>query len=113
MKGERMGEFEELVLLTVAGLGKEAYGVSIQQRLDREAERDVQLGPVYSALDRLYRKGMVRTWVGGVTGKRGGRRKRYFEITKAGAAALDEARRVRRKLRRKAARSLKTLEAGA
>lgn len=97
MKGERLGEFEELVLLATYGLdeGHEAYGVSIQQRLEETIDRSATLGAVYSALDRLERKGYLTSRVGGATGERGGRRKRLFEITPDGVEALEEMRRDR------------------
>lgn len=98
MKGERLGEFEELILLTVCNLRDEAYGVTIQEMLDREAERSVSLGAVYAALDRLERKGFVESWVGGATEERGGRRKRYYRTTNAGVAALVEMRDLRDRL---------------
>jgi hypothetical protein len=55
MKGAHIGEFEELVLLAIQGLAEDAYGVAIKLLLDRETRRDVSLGAVYAALDRLQR----------------------------------------------------------
>ncbi len=56
MKGEQLGAFEELVLLAVHGLGDEAYGIAVQQVLERETDRSVSLGPVNTVLDRLEAK---------------------------------------------------------
>ncbi len=98
MKGEHVGEFEELVLLTVYGLGSEAYGVTIQEALERAAERQVSLGAVYAALDRLERKGYVRSRTGGRTKVRGGRRKRFFSVSRLGAAVLGNIRRIRERM---------------
>ena len=98
MKGERLGEFEELVLLTVYGLGSEAYGVPIVEKLEKDTERSVSLGAVYAALNRLEKKGHLRSKVGGVTKERGGRRKRFFQVTKPGLHVLGEMRRIREKI---------------
>ena len=92
MKGERLGEFEEIVLLAAYGLGKHAYGVTIQQRLERAIDRRATIGAVYAALDRLERKRYLTSRVGGATHERGGRRKRYFRLTKAGVKALEAMR---------------------
>ena len=95
MKGDSLGEFEELTLLAVLALGDQAYGVAVQQHLEREAKREVTLGPVYAALDRLERKGLVRSSLGDVTRERGGKRKRLFEATRAGRAAVAHSRAIR------------------
>jgi DNA-binding PadR family transcriptional regulator len=98
MKAERLGELEELTLLIVAALGADAYGVSVQQRLEKHARRPVAIGAVYAALERLERKGYVRSTVGDATPQRGGRRKRLFEATPAGIRALKETRQTRERL---------------
>ena len=95
MGTERLGGFEELVLLAVAGLHGEGYGVTIRDALEEGSGRKVSVGAVYATLDRLERKGYVRSWMGGATAERGGRRKRLFEITSSGTAAIDDARRLR------------------
>lgn len=56
MKGDYLGAFEELVLLAVAGVGDDAYGITVQARVERDAGRTVSLGAVYAALDRLEAK---------------------------------------------------------
>ncbi len=95
MKGAHIGEFEEMVLLAVYSVDGEAYGVSLQEKLEQLLQRSISIGAVYAALDRLERKGYVVSWVGGATGQRGGRRKRFFEITAAGVTTLKHVRRVR------------------
>lgn len=96
MKRAKIGEFEELVLLTVVALREEAYGLSVQQALHNEAKRPVELATVHSALYRLEKKGYVRSVMGGATKQRGGRRKRLFEVTAAGLQTLDEVRLIRK-----------------
>jgi DNA-binding PadR family transcriptional regulator len=102
MKGERLGEFEEMVLLCVRRLGGEAHGVNLQEMLLREAGRRAALGAIYAALDRVERKGLVRSWLGEPTPVRGGRRKRHYGLTRVGEYALAESRRVREALWRAA-----------
>ncbi len=92
MKGERLGEFEEVVLLAAYGLGRDAYGVTIQQRLEESIGRGATIGAVYAALDRLERKHHLKSRVGGATHERGGRRKRFFKITDIGVQALETMR---------------------
>jgi DNA-binding PadR family transcriptional regulator len=89
---------EELVLLAVASLDAEAYGVTVQERLKSEARTDISLGAVYAALDRLERDGLVRATWGEVTPRRGGRRKRLFAITGPGLHALRYMERIRTRL---------------
>ncbi len=95
MSGERLGGFEELVLLAVAGLAGEGYGVTIRDELEHRTRRSVSVGAVYSTLDRLERKGLVVSRLGAATPERGGRRKRLVEITGAGTRAITESRRLR------------------
>jgi DNA-binding PadR family transcriptional regulator len=95
MKGDYLGAFEELVLLAVAGVGEEAYGITVQERVARDAGRAVSLGAVYAALDRLEAKKYVASWLGESGPYRGGRRKRHFSITPGGHAALRDMRRIR------------------
>ncbi len=98
MKGRHIGEFEELVLLAVHSIDGDAYGVSLQERLEGLLERSISIGAVYAALDRLERKGHVSSWIGEATGERGGRRKRLFAVTPAGVATLKRMRRVRERI---------------
>jgi PadR family transcriptional regulator PadR len=98
MKSATLAELEELTLLIVVALGLDAYGVSVQSRLERDARRPVALGAVYAALDRLERKGYVTSQFGEATKQRGGRRKRMFVATPAGVRALRDSRRTRERL---------------
>ena len=98
MKDQRLAELEELALLIVAALGQDAYGVAVQRRLERDAQRRIAIGAVYAALDRLERKGYVTSEFGDATPQRGGRRKRMFTATPAGIRALRTARRTRDRL---------------
>lgn len=95
MRGANLREFEELVLLSVRMNGENASGATIQQVLDTEAGRDVSLGAIYTALDRLARKGLVESWLGDPTPVRGGRRKRHYRLTPAGMKELSEMHRIR------------------
>ncbi len=87
MKGY-IGEFEELVLLTIASLGEDAYGVSIQENIEKISNRSISIGALYSTITRLEEKGLTKSWLGEPTQERGGRRKRYFEITHQGKLSL-------------------------
>ena len=100
MKGDHIGEFEEFVLLTVASLAGEAYGVAVQQSLDRETTRRVSLGAVYAALDRLEHKGLVRSTMTAGTPARGGRRRRAFALTRDGVRTIEALRSLRERLYR-------------
>ena len=96
MKGERLGEFEELLLLAAQALADdECSVVAIQQYLERITERRVSLGAVYAGLDRLELKGCVRSALGEATRQRGGKRKRIFSVTSEGKRVARDARRVR------------------
>jgi PadR family transcriptional regulator len=98
MKGDYLGAFEELVLLAVAGVGAEAYGITVQERVERDAGRAVSLGAVYATLDRLEEKKYVTSWLGDTGLYRGGRRKRHFSVTAGGHAALRDMRRIRERM---------------
>lgn len=98
MKGERLGEFEELVLLAVRQLADEAHGSNIQMVLSDEADREVTLGAIYAAMDRAQRKGLADSWLGEPTPERGGRAKRHYAVTEAGEEALEASRAVRERL---------------
>lgn len=93
-----LGEFEEIVLLTVAVLQTEAYGVIIAAELNRRTERPVSLSGVHVALYRLEEKGFVISEMGGATAERGGRRKRMFTVTALGKQMLSEMRELRNQL---------------
>lgn len=98
MKGTHLGEFEELVLLTVAALMAEAYSVSICDELARQTGRSAKLGVVHSVLNRLEEKGLLKSRLGEATHVRGGKRKRYYDLTHPGRAALIKAKEIRDQL---------------
>lgn len=98
MRRSDLGEFEEVVLLTVAVLTPEAYSVVVAEELEQETGKTVSTGAVHAALQRLENKGLVSSRMGGATLERGGRRKRIFTLTVAGSRMLHEVRGVRDRL---------------
>jgi DNA-binding PadR family transcriptional regulator len=93
MRPVSLGEFEQVVLLAILRLGDNAYGVTIRSEITACTRREVAPGALYTTLDRMEDKGIVRSWLGDPTPQRGGRAKRYFASTKAGRAALINAQR--------------------
>jgi PadR family transcriptional regulator PadR len=91
-KGSYLGEFEQIVLLSVARLGGEGYGVTIRQDIESQAGREVTIGAVYATLSRLEQKGLASSWEGDAEPKRGGRSRRHYRIEPAGVRALRAAR---------------------
>jgi PadR family transcriptional regulator PadR len=89
MKQQSLGEFEELVLLMVAALHDEAYGVSILENLEEKQAKKINISAVHVALKRLEDKGFLKSRFGGITEDRGGRRKKYYVITALGKRMLD------------------------
>ncbi len=95
MKGTNLGEFEELVLLTIAAMVNEAYSVAICDDLEKRTGRSVKLGVVHSVLNRLEEKGLAKSKLGEATSTRGGKRKRYYSVTNAGKVSLINAKELR------------------
>jgi PadR family transcriptional regulator PadR len=91
-KPESLGEFEQSVLLAIVQLGDGAYGVTIRQEIERRTGRDIAIGALYTALDRLERKQYVSSEMSAPTAARGGRSRRHFVVRPAGAAALQQSR---------------------
>ena len=89
---DSLGEFEQSVLLAIAHLGDDAYGVAVRREIERRTQRTVAVGALYTALDRLERKGYVASRMSDPVPERGGRSKRYFRLKAAGATALRQAR---------------------
>ncbi len=89
MKNTQLGEFEELVLLVVGSLRDNAYSISIKKLLQEKTKRNPSIGALHSALNRLEKKGFIHSYEGGATAERGGRRKRFYQITSYGRKALD------------------------
>jgi DNA-binding PadR family transcriptional regulator len=98
MKGTNLGEFEELVLLTIAVLVNDAYSVAICDELEKNLKRPAKLGVVHAVLNRLEEKGYVKSKLGEATNARGGKRKRYYAVTNGGKAALTRTRELRDQL---------------
>jgi DNA-binding PadR family transcriptional regulator len=92
-RGE-LGEFELMVLLAIIRLGDDAYGVTVSREIERCRGREVALGSVYAALERLEEKDLVKSKLGDATASRGGRAKRYFRETQQGLRAVRETQRV-------------------
>ena len=86
-----LGDFEQLVLFGVLRLGDEAYGAAIRQEIHARSGRDVSINAVYTTLDRLEGKGLLRSWVGEPTPQRGGRRRKFYALRPPGLAALRQA----------------------
>src|SRR5438034_6052298 len=81
---DQLGNFELMVMLALIRLGDNAYGVPISEELEKRTGRDVAIGSVYAALERLEDKGFVASELGEATPERGGRAKRYFHVTGRG-----------------------------
>lgn len=93
-----IGELEELVLLTVGILPDNAYGVTVMQQLEEQTGRQVNISAIHAVLSRLEEKGLLKSYMGGATSERGGRRKRFFQLSLSGREAVEDARFVREKL---------------
>jgi PadR family transcriptional regulator, regulatory protein PadR len=89
-----LGEFELMILLVLIALGEDAYGVSIARELERHRGREVALGSVYASLERLEGKGLVSSRIGEPIAERGGKARRYFQITREGLRQANETRQV-------------------
>ena len=90
---DTLNETEKLVLLALARLGEDAYGVTVRQEIEERSGKPVSIAAVYSALDRLHRRGLTRSRISDPTPERGGRAKKHFQLTPAGAQALGAERR--------------------
>lgn len=98
MKKTKLGEFEELVLLTVIVLKEEAYGVEIKRELESRLNDTLSVGSIQSALKRMEEKGFLTSEFGEATGKRGGKRKRIYNATPHARQVLNEIKDVRSQL---------------
>lgn len=98
MKKFQLGEFEEIVLLTVGVLYNEAYGVAIKEEIEERLSRKVSVGALQSALRRMEKKGYLESRLGEVNKKRGGKPKRFFTITAYGKEALKHSQDIRMQL---------------
>ena len=98
MKKYQLGEFEEIVILTIAVLYKEAYGVAIKNEIETRLSRNVSMGAMHTALVRLEDKGYIKSYDGEGTDERAGRPKKYFQITALGKKAMEYSRDTRNDL---------------
>jgi PadR family transcriptional regulator PadR len=89
---DMLTKLEELVLIAVLKLEEEAYGIAIYKHIVELTGNEVAVSSVYFPLERLVRRGLLRTYTGRPTAKRGGMRKTFYRITKEGIAALEENR---------------------
>jgi PadR family transcriptional regulator, regulatory protein PadR len=95
MKKTKLGEFEELVLLTVAALQGDAYGVEIKRELETRLKETLSVGSIQSALKRMEEKGFLTSEFGEATLKRGGKRKRIYTTTSYARKVLVEIKEIR------------------
>ena len=98
MKKYPLGEFEEVVLLTVGTLYDKAYGVAIREEIEHRLDRKVSVGAMQSALRRMEKKGFLKSRTGESGPNRGGKPKKFFFITAYGKKALEHHREVRNSL---------------
>ncbi len=82
-----LGEFEYLLITAAASLGDEAYGAAIREEIQKNTGRRCSVGALYTTLDRLEQKGLLKTWMGDATPQRGGRSKRMVRVTSKGVVA--------------------------
>lgn len=85
-----LGEFEYLLITVAAGLGENAYGAAIREEIESTSERRCSMGALYTTIDRLEKKGLLKTWMGEATPQRGGRAKRMVRVTAQGTHAAKE-----------------------
>lgn len=98
MRKTKLGEFEELVLLTVASLQREAYGVEIKNTLERSMRTKLSVGSIQSALKRMEEKGFLTSEFGEASMRRGGKRKRIYSATAYAHRVLSELKEIRSQL---------------
>jgi PadR family transcriptional regulator, regulatory protein PadR len=98
MKKYQLGEFEEIVILTIGILYKEAYGVSIKNEIEARLSRQVSMGAMHSALVRLEDKDYIKSYSGETTEDRMGRPRKYYQITALGKKALEYSKETRNDL---------------
>ncbi len=95
---QNIGELEELILLIVGVLENNAYGISVQEEILKQTERNLTIGAVHSVLLRLEKKGLLKSYFGGESNERGGRRKRFFIMTGSGKDMIQDIKTTRDKL---------------
>ena len=98
MKGTNLGEFQEIVMLSILVLDDQAYGLRIQKEISDRLKRKLSRGALHTALSRLEEKGFLESEYGGATTERGGRRKRFYKLTNTGMEALQQAKELREEM---------------
>lgn len=98
MKGTYLGEFEEIVMLTIAALQEEAYGLAIKRELEEQSNRMVAISAVHASCNRLEDKGFLTSHFGEKSRKRGGKRKKIYKVSLKGQKALQYAYELRQRL---------------
>ena len=98
MKKYQLGEFEEVIMLTIGILYKEAYGVAIKDEIESRLSRNVSMGAMHTALVRLEDKGYIKSSAGEHTEERMGRPRRYYQITALGKKAMEYSRDTRNEM---------------
>ena len=91
-RGEFLGEFGQMLLLAVVRMKDTAYGMVIRDEIEERTGRDISIGSVYSALDRMERRGFIGSHLGEASPERGGRAKRFYQLHPPGVIALQESR---------------------
>jgi len=112
MKKYQLGEFEEVVILTIGILNNEAYSVAIKDEIESRLKRSVSMGALHTALKRMEDKGYLKSFAGEATEERAGRPKRYFEITALGKKAIQYSRATREELWRAIPKSVLQINMG-
>lgn len=97
-RGDLLGSLEHIVLLAVARLDAEAYGMTVRREIEKRIGRDISIGAIYATLERLEAKGYVSSALGDPTAERGGRAKRLFRIEASGERALKVSQEAIRKM---------------
>ena len=85
-----LGEFEYVLITAAASLGESAYGAAIREEIEKLTGRKCSIGALYTTIERLEKKGMLKTWMGEATAQRGGRAKRMVLVTPKGMLAAKE-----------------------
>ena len=98
MKGTHLGEFEEIVMLAIAALQKNAYGLAIKKELEEQAGRIISISAVHASCNRLETKGFLSAEFGEKSEGRGGKRKKIYKVSMSGQEALNDSYELRRRM---------------
>lgn len=98
MKGTHLGEFEEIVMLAIAALEENAYGLAIKKELEEQSGRNITISAVHAACNRLETKGLLSSGFGEKSEMRGGKRKKIYSVTQKGETALTDAFELRKRM---------------